>query len=123
VGRFPNAEPKSTILAVNIELAPERQHALDHEDRGPHRIVDPRTGTAYVSSRFAVRRKLSNCVPFHAGEFGLTIDRAAQCENMLSIDQAQLDLAAGPIGVLDGTALRNVARAIGRVIESSCEPL
>jgi hypothetical protein len=28
----------------------------------------------------------------------------AQCENMLSIDQAQIDLAAGPLGILDDTA-------------------
>ena len=50
-------------------------------------------------------------------------DCVAQCENMLSIDQAQLDLAAGPRGVLDSAALRNVVRAIGYVIESTCEPL
>ena len=28
----------------------------------------------------------------------------AQCEKMLSIDQAQIDLAAGPLGILDDTA-------------------
>jgi hypothetical protein len=46
-----------------------------------------------------------------------------QCENMLSIDQAQLDLAAGPRGILDSTTLRKVVRAIGFVIKSNCEPL
>jgi mRNA-degrading endonuclease toxin of MazEF toxin-antitoxin module len=76
-----------------------------------------------TSSRFAVRSKLSNCVPFRAGEFGFTPDCVAQCENMLSIDQAQLDLPAGPRGVLDGAALRSVVRAIGYIIESNCEPL
>jgi hypothetical protein len=53
-----------------------------------------------TSSRFAVRSKLSNCVPFRAGEFGFTADCVAQCENMFSIDRAQLDLAAGPKGHL-----------------------
>ena len=87
-------------------------------NRGRYTLVVPCT-----SSRFAVRSKLSNCVAFRAGEFGFTVDCVAQCENILSIDQAQLDLAAGPRGVLDSAALRNVVRAIGYVIESNCEPL
>lgn len=87
-------------------------------NRGRYALVVPCT-----SSRFAVRSKLANCVPFRAGEFGFSVDCVAQCENMLSIDQAQLDLAAGPLGVLDHTALRKVVSAIGYVIESNCEPL
>ena len=51
------------------------------------------------------------------------VDCVAQCENLLSIDQAELDLAAGPMGVLDDAALRNVVKAIGYAIESDCEPL
>ena len=86
-------------------------------NRGRYALVVPCT-----SSRFAVRSKLANCVPFRAGEFGFTADCVAQCENVLSIDHAQLDLAAGPRGVLEGAALRNVVRAIGYVIQSSCEP-
>ena len=43
--------------------------------------------------------------------------------NMLSTDQAQLDLAAGPRGVLDGAAFRKIVRAIGYAIESNCAPL
>ena len=70
-----------------------------------------------------MRSKLANCVPFRAGEFGFTVDCVAQCENMLSIDQAQLDLVAGPRGVLDNAALRKLVNAIGYVIESDCEPL
>lgn len=81
-------------------------------NRGRYALVVPCT-----SSRFAVRSKLANCVPFRAGEFGFTVDCVAQCENMLSIDQAQLKLVAGPTGVLDSVTLRNVVRAIGYVIE------
>ena len=76
-----------------------------------------------TSARFAVRSKLSNCVPFQAGDFGFTVDCVAQCENILSIDQAQLDLATGPIGILDETALEKVIKSIGYVIKSDCKPL
>jgi hypothetical protein len=62
-------------------------------------------------------------VPFRAGRFGFTIDCVARCDNMLSIEKARVDLAAGPIGVLDDLSLRDVIKAIGHVIESDCEPL
>jgi len=87
-------------------------------NRGRYALVVPCT-----SSRFVARSTLANCVAFHAGEFGFTVDCVAQCENMLSIDQAHLDLDGGPRGVLDSAALRNVVRAIGYVIASNCEPL
>jgi mRNA-degrading endonuclease toxin of MazEF toxin-antitoxin module len=80
-------------------------------------------GVVCTSTRFAIRRTLPNCVPFQAGQFGFTADCVAQCENMLSIEKAQLDLAAGPIGMLDDSSLRDVIKAIGHVIESDCEPV
>ena len=70
-----------------------------------------------------VRSKLSNCVPFRAGDFGFTVECVAQCENILSIDQAQIDLATGPIGILDEAALQRVIKSIGYVIKSDCRPL
>ena len=76
-----------------------------------------------TSSRFAVRSKLANCVPFRTGEFGFTADCVAQCENMLSIEQTQLDLAPGPRGILDEATLGKVVKAIGYVIGSDCELL
>jgi mRNA-degrading endonuclease toxin of MazEF toxin-antitoxin module len=76
-----------------------------------------------TSARFAFRGKLPNCVPFQAGDFGFTAACVAQCENLLSIDKAQLDLADGPRGVLDDAALRQVIKAIGYVMESDCEPM
>jgi mRNA-degrading endonuclease toxin of MazEF toxin-antitoxin module len=75
-----------------------------------------------TSSRFAARSQLPNCVPYRAGQFGFTVDCVAQCENILSVEKSQLDIAAGPIGVLDATNLRNIIRAIGYVIEADCEP-
>jgi len=76
-----------------------------------------------TSGRFALRSKLPNCVAFQAGHFGFTTDCVAQCENILSINKRQLDLDAGPVGVLDERALREVIKAIGHVIESDCEPV
>ena len=76
-----------------------------------------------TSARLAVRSKLSNCVPFRAGTFGFTVDCVAQCENILSIDQAQLDFAAGPMGTLDEAAIQKVIKAIGYAIKPECKPL
>jgi mRNA-degrading endonuclease toxin of MazEF toxin-antitoxin module len=76
-----------------------------------------------TSSRFDIRRTLPNCVPFRAGQFGFTKDCVAQCENILTIDHAQLDLAEGPVGVLDDVSMRAVIQAIGYVIGSDCEPV
>jgi len=42
---------------------------------------------------------------------------------MLSIDKAQLDLTAGPMGMLDEAALQKIIKAIGYVIKSDCKPL
>ncbi len=70
-----------------------------------------------------MRSKLSNCVPFQAGEFGFTVECVAQGENMLSIDKAQLDLTVGPMGMLDEAALQKIIKAIGYVIKSDCKPL
>ena len=41
--------------------------------------------------------------------------------NVLSIGMSQLDLSAGPMGILDESALRDVIRAIGYVLEADCE--
>lgn len=73
-------------------------------------------------ARFATRSVFTNCVPFQAGQFGFASDCVAQCENMLTIEKSSLNAAAGPNGVLDDAALRDVIKAIGHVIESDCEP-
>lgn len=105
----------------------------DFGPAGPHPVIvvsreelnRGRYAVAVVctSARFAVRSKLSNCVPFKAGAFGFTVDCVAQCENILSIDQAQLDLPAGPMGILDEAAIQKVIKAIGYAIKSDCKPL
>jgi len=73
-----------------------------------------------TSQKFAARSLLPNCVPFQAGQFGLTTNCVAQCENLLNLDKSRL--APQMVGKLDDTAMRNVVLAIGNVIDSYCEP-
>ena len=114
-------------------IQPGEVYMADFGPAGPHPIIvvsreelnRGRYALAVVctSARFAVRSKLSNCVPFQAGNFGFTADCVAQCENILSIDQAHVDLATGPIGTLDDAAFQKVVKSIGYVIKSDCKPL
>ena len=104
----------------------------DFEGVGPHPVIivsretlnRGRYAVAVVctSARFTVRKDLPNCVPFLAGQCGFTSDCVAQCENILSVDLSDLDLAGGPIGSLDESSLRSVIKAVGYVLESDCEP-
>ena len=87
-------------------MQPGEVYMADFGEAGPHPVIvlsrKELNRGRYVlvavctSARFAVRSKLPNCVPFRAGTFGFTADCVAQCENLLSIDKAQLDLAGGP---------------------------
>jgi len=114
-------------------IRPGAVYMADFGPAGPHPVIvvsreelnRGRYALAVIctSARFAVRSKLPNCVPFQAGDFGFTVDCVAQCENILSIDQTQLDLAAGPMGTLDEMAFQKVIHAIGYVIKSDCKPL
>ena len=73
---------------------------------------------ACLGRRFHVRTfrsalQVSELCAFHEGNFWFTVDCIAQCENILSIEHAQLDPAPCPLGVLDKAVLRNVIKAIG----------
>jgi len=108
-------------------------YLADFAEAGRHPVIvvsrEPLNRGKYLlvvvctSSRFETRQKLPNCVPFAAGQFGFTKQCVAQCENILSIELAQIDLDHSPVGSLDGAAMRQVVRAIGSVIDSDCEPL
>ena len=104
---FGQAGPHPVIVVSREEL-----------NRGRYALV-----VVCTSARFVVRSKLSNCVPFQAGDFGFTVDCVAQRENLLSIDQEQLDVAVGPMGILDESTLQRIIKAIGYVIKSDCRPL
>jgi mRNA-degrading endonuclease toxin of MazEF toxin-antitoxin module len=75
-----------------------------------------------TSARFAVRCRLPNCVAFSAGQFGLTKDCVAQCEQLLTLDQKEVALA-GPIGQLDDATFHDLIKAVGYVMKSDCEPI
>ena len=113
-------EPGEIYLADFAEAGPHPVIVVSREElnRGRYALV-----VVCTSARFTARSRLPNCVPFQAGQFGFTADCVAQCENVLSIDKTQLDLDAGPIGVLDAGVLRDVIKAIGYVLESDCEPV
>jgi mRNA-degrading endonuclease toxin of MazEF toxin-antitoxin module len=113
-------------------ILPGEIYLADFDQAGRHPVIvasrEELNRGSYVlvvmctSAHFAVRMNLPNCVPFRVGEFGFTKDCVAQCENMLALQIAQLDLAAGPLGTLDAVALRSVIKAIGHVIDSDCKP-
>jgi len=111
-------EPGEIYIADFAEAGPHPVIVVSREDlnRGHYALV-----VVCTSARFAVRSKLPSCVPFQAGQFGFTANCVAQCENILSIDKRQVDIDAGPIGMLDESALREVVKAIGYVLESDCE--
>ena len=104
---FGPAGPHPVIVVSREEL-----------NRGHYALV-----VVCTSARFTTRSKLANCVPFHAGEFGFTVDCVAQCENMLSIDKEQLDLTMGPMGTVDEAAMQKIIKAIGYVMQSDCTPV
>jgi mRNA-degrading endonuclease toxin of MazEF toxin-antitoxin module len=76
----------------------------------------------FTSAKIEVRRELPNCVAFRAGTFGLAKDCVAQAETIAVFDLANLDLKAGPIGVLDSHARRDLTRAVGYMMDAECEP-
>jgi mRNA-degrading endonuclease toxin of MazEF toxin-antitoxin module len=114
-------------------IKPGEVYTADLDQAGPHPVIvvsreDLNRGryalvVVCTSARFSARRSLPHCVPFQAGQFGFTADCVAQCENILSLEKSQLELAVGPTGVLDDMAMRDVIKAIGHVIESDCEPM
>ena len=81
------------------------------------------TGVEFTSKHLDRRWNLPNCVPFRAGQFGLTEDCVARAETIGDVFKSDLDLANGPIGTLDDQAMRDLVRAIGYVISSDCEPV
>jgi mRNA-degrading endonuclease toxin of MazEF toxin-antitoxin module len=86
-------------------IRPGEIYEADFDQAGRHPVVvlsreelnRGRYALVVVSTpaRFAVRSTLPNCVPFLAGQSGFRIDCVAQCENILSVEKSQFDLAPG----------------------------
>lgn len=86
-------------------------------NRGAYVVVVP-----FTSAKMGSRRKLANCIPFRAGQFGLTKDCVAQAEAVAQVRKVSIDLSSGALGRLDDEAMRDVIRAVGYVMASECEP-
>src|SRR5947209_7035402 len=63
-----------------------------------------------TSAHFATRAGLPHCVPFRAGEFGLTKDCVAQAETVTYLAISDLDHDAGILGTLDESRFRELIR-------------
>ncbi|HET6575834.1 MAG TPA: type II toxin-antitoxin system PemK/MazF family toxin [Fimbriiglobus sp.] len=70
----------------------------------------------FTSAQFDKRRDLPNCVPFAAGDCGLTKDCVAQADAISVIPIDQINLEQGPIGRVSDEQLRDVILAIQYVI-------
>ena len=75
-----------------------------------------------TTANFDVRSQLPNCVPVRAGEFGIIRDCVIQCETITLLNQSDVDIDAGAIGIIDDERLRTVILAIGHVLDANCEP-
>ncbi len=72
-----------------------------------------------TSKKFEERSKQPNCVPFRAGEFGLSLDCVAQAESLFSIRCEEL---GEHLGTLDAERWRELIKALGNMMGSECEP-
>jgi mRNA-degrading endonuclease toxin of MazEF toxin-antitoxin module len=105
--------------------------ALDND--GQRRVVvvsrEELNGGKYVvvvpitSTRFEERKGLPNCVPFRAGQFGLTKDCVAQAEQISFLPVEALLLEQGVVGEIDEITMRSLTKAIGHMIAAECEPI
>jgi mRNA-degrading endonuclease toxin of MazEF toxin-antitoxin module len=103
---------------MDVGLRPVVVMGREQLNRGSTVLVSPLT-----SMHVELRSRLPNCVPFSAGEFGLTKDCVAQLEFMSLIPLEKLELQDGPIGELDDDRMRQMIRAIGYVLDAECEPM
>src|SRR3990172_3341773 len=104
-------------------MKPGEIYYADNPEAGWHRIIvvsrEPlnrgRTIVAVpvTSKRFDVRSQLRNCVPFRAGQFGMTEDCVAQCELVSIVPTQSIEIASGPIATISDDVVRSIIHAIG----------
>src|SRR5262249_28891022 len=87
-GRVAVIRPGEIYVADLDQAGPHPVIVVSREElnRGQYALV-----AVCTSARFALRSTLSNCVPFRAGQFGFTVNCVAECDNILSMEMAQLD--------------------------------
>jgi mRNA-degrading endonuclease toxin of MazEF toxin-antitoxin module len=110
-------------------IRPGEIYRADFDEMDPHPVVVVSreelnrgnwvAAVLITSKRFEERSRQPHCVPFRAGEFGLTRDCVAQCESLFSIRRQEL---GDHIGTLDGERWRSLVKALGNMTGSECEP-
>ena len=116
-----------------MSLCPGEIYWAYSGENGPHPFVvvsreelnrgEYVVGVPFTSAKFESRQNLPNCVPFRAGQYGLTKNCVAQGELIILLRQSYLDLEAGALGSLDAEDMRRLIRAIGYVLSAECEPV
>jgi mRNA-degrading endonuclease toxin of MazEF toxin-antitoxin module len=110
-------------------IRPGGIYLADFEEMGPHPVVvisreelnrgNWVAAVLITSQRFEDRSKQPHCVPFRAGEFGLSRDCVAQAESLFSIRRHEL---GEHLGTLDDERWRDLVKAVGNMMGSDCEP-
>ncbi|MFI5454876.1 MAG: type II toxin-antitoxin system PemK/MazF family toxin [Isosphaerales bacterium] len=110
-------------------IRPGEIDLADFEEMEPHAVVVVSreelnrgnwvAAVLITSKRFEERSKQPHCVPFRAGEFGLSKNCVAQGESLFSIRRQEL---GDHLGTLDGERWRSFVKALGNMMGSDCEP-
>jgi mRNA-degrading endonuclease toxin of MazEF toxin-antitoxin module len=110
-------------------IQPGEIYLADFEEMEPHPVVVVSreelnrgnwvAAVLITSKRFEQRSKQPHCVPFRAGEFGLSVDCVAQGESLFSIRREELGTH---LGTLDHHRWRDLVKALGNIMGSDCEP-
>ncbi len=111
-------------------IRPGKVYLADFDEMEPHPVVvisreELNRGNwvadvLITSKRFEERSKQPICVPFLAGEFGLTQACVAQAESLFSIPHEEL---GERLGTLDVDRWRGLVKAVGNMMGSDCEPM
>ena len=101
-------------------IRPGEIYLADFEEMEPHPVVVVSreelnrgnwvAAVLITSKRFEERSKQPHCVPFRAGEFGLSMDCVAQGESLFSIRREEL---GEHLGTLDDERWRSSSRPSG----------
>lgn len=70
----------------------------------------------FTSQKFAQRSRLPYCVPFLAGEAGLTVDSVAKVDEITALRVRRIDTQSGRIGRISATHLRQILAAVKYVV-------
>lgn len=76
----------------------------------------------FTTRDISVRARFPNCVLFRAGQCGLPRECVAQAEAIQYVLKDELDVEAGPIGILPPEMMRALVMALGHVLDAACEP-